>query len=53
MHAIYNKNSILFQLLAMNIYQEHSLRRVPWNQGTSENIETLYLLSVLEGPVKI
>ena len=27
-----NKNSLLFQLAAMNIYQKQSLRDVPWNQ---------------------
>ena len=38
----------LFQLVSMNIYRKPSLRRAPWNQLKSGNIETLYLLSTLE-----
>ena len=38
----------LFQLVAMNIYRKPSLRRAPWNQLKSGNIETLCLLSTLE-----
>ena len=43
--VVNNKNSLLFQLVAMNIIRKQSLRGVPWNQLKSENIETLYLLS--------
>ena len=43
----------MFQLFAMKIYQNQSLRGVPWNQLESENIKTLYLLSALKEPVQI
>ena len=49
----YNKNSLLFQVVVMNIYQKQSLRDVPWNQLESENIEILYLLCVSKEPVQI
>ena len=48
-----NKDSLLFQLVAMNIYQKQLTRGVPWNQLKSENIEILYLLSTLKEPVQI
>ena len=47
------KDSLLLQLVAMNIYWQQSLRDVPWNQFNSENIEILYLLSALKEPVQI
>ena len=34
----------MFPLVAMNIYQELSLRRVTWNQLKSENTDILYRL---------
>ena len=47
----YSKNSLLFQLVTMNIYRKQSLRGgVPWNQLKKENIETLY---PLKEPVQI
>ena len=39
----YDKNSLLFQLVAINLYQKRLLRDVSWNQLKSGNIETLYL----------
>ena len=49
----YDKNSLLFLLIAMNIYQKQSLRGVHWTQLKSDNIETLYDLSALKEPVQI
>ena len=49
----YNKNSLLFQMVAMNVYRKQSLRRVPCNQLKSENIETFHLLSTLKEPMQI
>ena len=40
----------MFPLVAMNIYQELSLRRVTWNQLKSENTDILYRL---KEPVQI
>ena len=46
--CVYNKNSLLFQLVTMNIYQKQSLDGVPQNLLKSEKIEILYLLSAFE-----
>ena len=43
-----NKNGLLFQLDAMNIYRKQSMSGVPWNQFKSE---ILYLSSALKEPV--
>ena len=37
--------SLLFQLAAMNIYREQSMRDVSWNQLKSEKIDILYIFS--------
>ena len=37
------RNSLLFQLVARNIYLKQSLRGAPWNQFKWENIETSWL----------
>ena len=39
----YNKNSLLFQLVAINIYGKQSLRGVSWNQLKSEKCYTSWL----------
>ena len=53
LNMYYNKNNLLFQLVATNIYRKQSLGGAPWNEIKSENIEILYLLSVLKESVKI